>query len=252
MTPETTLGPDWLQLLSLVPIAFLGALVYGVTGFGSALVTIPLATHVVPLPFALATYAVVDWLTSIRVGLEKPRLIVRGEWLRISSTIVIGSTLGMTALFHLPRHGLMIALGVFIIAYAFYALTVRGEGRTVSQRWAYMAGVGGGLSGTLFGAGGPPYAIYLTHRPLSKDHYRATMSATSVVSITIRVIAYAVTGLLLDKTVWLAAILSVPAAMAGLYVGTKIFHRIDRATLARAIAVLLLATGVALIGRAVA
>ena len=78
------------------------------------------------------------------------------------------------------------------------------------------------------------------------------MSATSVVSITIRVIAYAATGLLLDKTVWLAALLAIPAATAGLYVGTKIFHRIDRATLARAIAVLLLATGVALIGRAVA
>ncbi|MFM9887358.1 MAG: sulfite exporter TauE/SafE family protein [Burkholderiales bacterium] len=243
--------PGWLELAALIPIAFLGALLYGITGFGSALVTIPLATHVVSLPFALAIYAVVDWLTSMRVGIENPRLIVKGEWLRISSTIVIGSALGMTALFHLPRHGLMIALGVFIIAYALYALAVRGEGRTVSQRWAYVAGIGGGLSGTLFGAGGPPYAIYLTHRPLSKDHYRATMSATSVVSITIRVIAYTVTGLLLDKTVWLMAALSLPAAMAGLYMGTKIFHRIDRATLARAIALLLLATGATLIGRAV-
>jgi uncharacterized membrane protein YfcA len=240
----------WLELAALIPIAFLGALLYGITGFGSALVTIPLATHVVSLPFALAIYAVVDWLTSMRVGIENPRLIVKGEWLRISSTIVIGSTLGMTALFHLPRHGLMIALGLFIIVYALYALAVRGEGRTVSQRWAYVAGIGGGLSGTLFGAGGPPYAIYLTHRPLSKDHYRATMSATSVVSITIRVIAYTVTGLLLDKIVWLMAALSLPAAMAGLYLGTKIFHRINRATLARGIAVLLLATGVTLIGRA--
>ncbi len=243
--------PTWFELAALIPIAFLGALVYGVTGFGSALVTIPLATHLVSLPFALAIFAVVDWLTSMRVGIANRQLVVKAEWLRVSSTIIIGSTIGIIALFHLPRRGLMIALGVFIVAYSIYALSARGEGRTVSRRWAYFAGAGGGLSGTLFGAGGPPYAIYLSHRPLSKDEYRATMSATSVVSITIRVVAYTVTGLLLDKTVWLMAALSIPAVMAGLYVGTRIFHRINRVTLARAIAGLLLATGSMLIARGI-
>lgn len=243
--------PNWLELAALIPIAFLGALMYGITGFGSALVTIPLATHVVPLQFALAIFAVVDWITSMRVGVENPRLIVKSEWLRISSTIIIGSTLGMTALFHLPRHGAMLALGVFIFAYSLYALVVRGEGPQVNRRWSYLAGVGGGLSGTLFGAGGPPYAIYLSHRPLTKDQYRATMSATSVVSITLRIIAYTVTGLLINQTVWLMALLSLPAAMAGLYFGTKVFHRVNRATLARAIAVVLMVAGGSLIWRAI-
>jgi uncharacterized protein len=243
--------PTWLELAALIPIAFLGALMYGITGFGSALVTIPLATHVVPLQFALAIFAVIDWITSMRVGVENPRMIVKSEWLRISSTIIIGSTLGMTALFHLPRHGAMLALGVFIVVYSFYALVVRGEGPKVNRKWSYLAGVGGGLSGTLFGAGGPPYAIYLSHRPLTKDQYRATMSATSVVSITIRVIAYTVTGLLINQTVWLMALLSLPAAMAGLYFGTKVFHRVNRATLARAIAVVLLVAGGSLIWRAI-
>ena len=76
------------------------------------------------------------------------------------------------------------------------------------------------------------------------------MSATSVVSITIRVIAYTVTGLLINQTVWLMALLSLPAAMAGLYFGTKVFHRVNRATLARAIAVVLLVAGGSLIWRA--
>ena len=41
-------------------IAFFGALIFGITGFGSALVTIPLATHLVPLAFALPLFAVAD------------------------------------------------------------------------------------------------------------------------------------------------------------------------------------------------
>ena len=242
--------PAWFELAALIPIAFLGALMYGITGFGSALVTIPLATHLVPLPVAPAIFAVVDWVTSVRVGVENLRRIVKSEWLRISSTIIIGSTLGVTALHHLPRHGAMMALGVFIVAYSLYALKVRGEGPEVHRRWSYLAGVGGGLSGTLFGAGGPPYAIYLSDRPLTKDEYRATMSATSVVNITLRIIAYTVTGPLIDQTVWLMALLSLPAAMAGLYFGTKVFHRVNRATLARAIAVVLLVAGGSLIWRA--
>jgi len=243
--------PTWVDIALLVPLAFAGAFVYGVTGFGSSLVSIPLATHFVPLPFALATFCVIDWITSIRVMVERPRNIVRGEWVRMASTIIIGSVLGMTALFHLPRGGAMLALGVFVIAYAVYAMASRRDGPVVDQRWAYVAGVGGGVSGTLFGAGGPPYAIYLTHRPVTKEQYRATLSATSVVSISIRLVAYIVTGLLADADAWLAAACTFPGAMAGLWAGTRIFHRINRVTMVRFIALLLLVMGASLIVRAV-
>jgi len=45
--------------------------------------------------------------------------------------------------------------------------------------------------GTLFGAGGPPYAIYLSHRPLTKEQFRATMTLTTIFSIGLRLIAFA-------------------------------------------------------------
>jgi uncharacterized membrane protein YfcA len=45
------------EVAALAAIAFLGALVFGITGFGAALVTIPLATRLVPLKFALALFA---------------------------------------------------------------------------------------------------------------------------------------------------------------------------------------------------
>ena len=66
----------------LAAIAFAGALIFGITGFGSALITIPLATHFVPLPFALALFAVVDLSCALTVGLENPKNEVRAEWTR--------------------------------------------------------------------------------------------------------------------------------------------------------------------------
>ena len=66
-----------LALLAL--LAFGGAFIFGVTGFGSALLTIPLATQLVSLPFAPAMFSVLDCFTAWRVGLENPRAAVATE-----------------------------------------------------------------------------------------------------------------------------------------------------------------------------
>ena len=51
----------------LVPIAFAGSLVYGLTGFGSGLITVPLAGLFFDLPFVLAVFALIDGLNAVRV-----------------------------------------------------------------------------------------------------------------------------------------------------------------------------------------
>ena len=48
--------PLW-DVLALGLFAFIGSLVFGITGFGAALLSIPLALHIVPLKFALAVFA---------------------------------------------------------------------------------------------------------------------------------------------------------------------------------------------------
>ncbi len=243
---------DYGTLAALAAIAFAGAVVYGITGFGSALVTIPLATHLVPLTFALAMFSVVDLANSLRIGLENPRHAVKAEVVRMAPMIVVGLAIGVTLLVNLPRKGSMLALGVFIAAYAVYSLARRTSMGTVSRRWAYFAGAAGGLTGSLFGAGGPPYAIYLSHRPLTKEEFRATLTFTSMFSIGLRVLAFIVAGLLIDLKAWIAAAVAIPAALAGIAVATRIFRLISRETLARLVALMLLAMGVSLVARALA
>ena len=92
--------------------------------------------------------------------------------------------------------------------------------------------------------------IYLSQRGLSKEAFRATLGLVTMTSISLRVVAFLLTGLLLDSQVWLAAALAVPAALAGITVGRRIFLRVSREQLARAIAVLLLASGSSLVFRA--
>ena len=238
------------EYLLLAAIAFLGSIVFGATGFGAALVAMPLATHLVPLPFALAVYALADIANSYSVGLEKPKNAVRSEYLRLVPMILVGTLAGVTVLVNLPRAASMVALGAFVIAYAAYALFPRESQRVIAQGWAWLAGFAGGITSTLFGAGGPPYVIYLSQRGLTKEQYRATMGFATMTSISVRAVAFTLTGILLVPDVWQKALAAVPAGLAGIWVARKMFVRISRDMLLRVVAALLVVSGISLISRA--
>jgi uncharacterized membrane protein YfcA len=246
-----TFSPAEIALLAAA--GFAGAIVYGITGFGTALVTIPIATHMVSLPFALALYVLMDFSTALRVGFENPRNAVKGEWTRMVPAILAGTATGVTLLVNLPRQAATMALGIFVIAFATYSLASRPESRRrLAAGWAYPAGFAGGLTSTLFGAGGPPYAMYLSHRGLTKEQYRATMGFATLTSISMRAVAFVVTGFLLDPKVWLYALAVIPAGLAGLWAAGHLFRRISRPVLMRVVALMLLASGVSLVVRALA
>lgn len=234
----------------LAGLAFIGALVVGVTGFGSALITIPLATHFVPLQFALPLFALVDCSTAFGVGLENPRNAARDEWRRLVPMILAGTALGVTLLVNLPRALGMGLLGAFVLAYALYTLVRHGPARVIDPRWAWLAGLCGGVTSSVFGAGGPAYAIYLASRGLSKEQFRATMGFAIMTSISVRIVAFLITGLLLDRAVWLTALVAVPSALAGLWIARHLYLRISREALMRAVALILLASGGSLVYRA--
>jgi hypothetical protein len=239
------------ETAALAAIAFLGALIFGVTGFGAALVTIPLATHLVPLKFALALFVLADLGAALMVGLENPKNALRAEWTRLVPMILVGTALGVTLLVNLPRAAGMLLLGLFVLAFALLTLLRRTHARIVSARWAWVAGLAGGITSTVFGAGGPPYAIYLSQRGLTKEQFRATLAFATMTSISLRLIAFLLTGLLLDLEVWVKALAVVPACLFGIWAARKIFLRISRDMLMRVVALMLLASGSSLIFRAV-
>ena len=113
-----------------------------------------------------------------------------------------------------PTRVLSKTLGALVIALGIYQLLppsfrpARG-----SRIAATYCGFLGGLLGTLFGTGGPFYAIYLHARALDRTTFRATFSLNFLIDGGIRLIAYAVMGLLPRETLLhIAAALPIAAA----------------------------------------
>lgn len=239
---------DALMFVALV--IFAGYLIFGVTGFGASPITIPVLVHVFPLTFVLPLAALLDLASALALGFHTRRRADSRELLTLVPFTLVGLILGVTLLVRLPRDATLLALGLFVCAYAGHTVLRRDTARRLSRRWAAPAGIVGGVVGALFGMGGPPYVMYLAGRIPEPAGRRATISQMVILNVGLRVVAFALAGLLLSRTLWLVVALLLPVAGAGLWVGNRIHVRLAPATAARCIGALLLLTGAALIARA--
>jgi uncharacterized protein len=225
-------------------------IIFGISAFGAALVTVPVLSHFFPLDFVLPVCVLLDVSAALAMGRRFSRDSDYSELKWLAPTSLVGAVLGVTLLVNLPRQGTLAALGVFLLAYGAYTLR-RGEAvGTVSGWWAPVAGLCGGTMGTLFGSGAPPYAIYLSRRLQDKRVLRATLSNMVLLSTTIRALVFAVGGLMLaDRLIVFVVLL--PFALLGLWYGNRLHGRISREQVLRFMSVVLLLMGVSLLARAV-
>lgn len=226
-----------------------GYVVFGLTGFGASLITIPVLSHLYPVPFVLALAGVLDLGSALLIGLRRRReaAIAEIKWLVPFS--IVGAVLGVTLLVSLPREATLIGLGCFIGGYGLYGLLERGRRRLVGQAWAPIAGTLGGATGTLFGMGGPPYLIYLTRRIDDKTRLRATMSVMVSFSLVTRLIVFGAVGLLLQPQLFGALLWFIPATALGLWIGSRLHVGISNEAMLRVLYLLLLGCGISLVLR---
>jgi uncharacterized membrane protein YfcA len=109
-------------------------------------------------------------------------------------------------------------------------------------------GTVGGMFGALFGSGGFLYAIYLNSR-LPKEAARATQSALISCSTVVRLSLFAVAGVYAELPLLVLALCLLPAMAVGLWIGRRLTLRLSREAFVRLVTWLVLASGIALIGR---
>ena len=245
--PPETLIPETLIIAALV--IFVGYTIFGATGFGASPITIPVLAHVLPLTFVLSLAALLDLSSGLALGFHTRRQADTRELLTLIPFTLVGLTLGVTLLVRLPRNATVLALGLFVCVYALHVMLGRRTARRLSRRWAAPAGVLGGIVGALFGMGGPPYVVYITGRIPDPAVQRATISQMVILNVGLRVVAFALAGLLLSRALWIAVMLLLPVAWAGVWVGNRAHGSLTPAKMARMIGAALFLTGVALIVR---
>ncbi|TDF78442.1 sulfite exporter TauE/SafE family protein [Pseudomonas sp. H9] len=237
---------EWLWILLGVGAAYI---VFGVAGFGTALVAGPVLINFMPLSRIIPLLVLLDFVAAFGNWLPTRKAVARAELFRLLPCMALGCSLGVVFLLSLKSDLLMLGMGLFVSAYALYSLTVSVRPTQLSAAWSVPMGTAGGLFGALFGSGGFLYAIYLNARLLSQEQARATQSALISCSTVVRLSLFLVAGVYADLPLLLLALCLVPMMVAGLCLGRRLTLGMSRETFVRLITWLVLASGLALIGR---
>ena len=238
--------------LLLAPIAFLASFVYANLGFGAGIVAIPAATLFLDLRFTIAVLVMQEIVGSLRLVSVTRGQALRGEWLRLVSMAMLGTAAGVVLLVNAPVRWLILGLGVFVLLYLASTRIRAIQGARIGRGWAWPAGFVSGACSAMFGAGGPPYVIYLNLRRYDVGPTRATLGAVGVANLVLRVAAFGFAGLFAQPGVLITGLALLPVTALGIYVGERVRNRVS-ARLIRGLAyAVLFVAAIGLIGRALA
>ncbi|MDG5766256.1 sulfite exporter TauE/SafE family protein [Balneolales bacterium ANBcel1] len=233
----------FLILPALATIAFF---VKGLTGFGPALIFIPVgALLFAPQPIIVASSfldlaaGLIMWRT---VGSIRKVPFLAG----IIGAMAAGTVIGVFLLTWVPADTYRFLLGLVVLLLGLWFALFRSrihQDRLRNQLpdtcdrkdigFSTLAGVLGGL----FGISGPPILWHLGRR-FRMNTFRDLLIVVFVFAAVARIVSFSAAGLVTTESALYAAA-SAPGLFAGLYLGQKVFLRIDEALFSRSVGAVL-------------
>lgn len=206
---------------------FIGGLVNGITGFGAAMAAMPFVLMGMDLKQAIPACSLMVLVVSLEQGWRYKGF---ADWPRVMPLIwgaVPGAFAGALALRFLPPNYLKMALGCFLVCYAFWGLFLEGvRPLTVSRAWGYVAGFLSTTFGTAFSFNGPPLAVYTTLSGWNKETSKAGLAVFFIITCVLMITSQVLAGMhsLATITLMLGAI---PCSLVGALLGFRVARRLD-------------------------
>lgn len=229
-------------------VAVLAALAQAVTGFGSALLAVPLLTIVVGPHAAVVSVTALSAALSAYAVVRERRHVAWNAVVPTSVAALVGMPLGLLALLWLDTRTLTMFMGLVLLA--FVVVLVRGvrlpRSRTVDVGAGFLSG--GLLTST--GVNGPPLVAAFQAMDLERATYRATLLAILCVQDLIAVSGFGLLGQI--TPVCLVVIgAGLPGMALGWAVGDRLFSRFAAGQFRRVVLVMLTLSACVAIGQAV-
>ncbi|ANP88654.1 sulfite exporter TauE/SafE family protein [Rhizobium leguminosarum] len=220
-------------IYALMAFAFIAGLARGFSGFGAALIFIPLGGAIVGPKLISPILLVIDGIATL--GMIPPAW--RGANRREVLIMAAGAALGV------PAGTAMLALldptilrwSITIIAIALLALLVSG--------WRYHGAPSAPLSSGAAQLGGPPVVAYWLGGKSDFTRVRANVVLYFSISSVFSAISYYIGGLFVPAVFALTVVI-LPSYMVGLYGGSKLFGLAEERTFRIACYVLIAAAAI--------
>lgn len=232
---------EWLGPIGVV---LLGYTVLGLTGFGSALVIVPLLAWQWPLPEVVALTLLMDVPASaFHSGLNWRQVQWRELW-RLLPGLALGTVAGLWLMQHLQARWPLLLLGLYVAAVGFNALRAQpAQARKPASAWAWPVGTAIGLVEMLFGTAGPLVVAWLSRRLSDVKDIRASIPMIITVAASTVLLGMTWEGRLGSAVLWQRWGVLIGVALVGVWLGHRVAHRVPVARLRQIICALLVVSG---------
>ena len=239
---------------AIAGIVFVAAVLQRAVGFGFALLAVPLMAFVVPTKSAVVIVFLNGTVTCAWLTLRLRRQIEWPTARRLGLGAIVGAPIGVIILSAIAASTLRLALGVTTCVAAIWIIVtsrrMNSEPVLPHRSTTFLMGFASGVLNTSLATNGPPLVYELRRTGFHDDRFRATISAVFLLSNLIGLPLLAVAGLITTFDLALAACSLVPC-LAGIVVGSGISRRMEPSHFAWAVDVLLMATGLLTISKAI-
>jgi uncharacterized membrane protein YfcA len=234
--------------VGLAGTSFAAALLQAVSGFGFAVLAVPLYLLLVDPAQAVQLAIILSTALSFAVVPGLRRTIAPALLLRLSVGSLAGVPIGLFAFRYADRLLVRLVVGATILA---FAVIMAGFRRRGGRPWApfcrtqtrdLAAGAVAGIATALVGMAGPPVLIYLLLAGTAAQTVRATLLAFFALSYGATVASHAATIGIPGPT-WVAASILAPFALLGGFTGRPIGDRLGSDSFAILAIALLAAAG---------
>jgi uncharacterized membrane protein YfcA len=226
---------------------FIGGMTTGIAGFAMGLVVSGIWLHILT-PIQTAALIVGYALLAQSYSIWKLRQAM--SWRKVTPFLIggaVGVPIGALLLTYINPAHLRIGVGVLLVLYSIYSLA-KPALKPVGGGVPADTGIGflNGLLGGLTGLGGIVVTVWVQLRGLPKDVQRAIFQPVILAAQAMTAISLAFAGAYTTETIKLY-LYGVPALAAGVWIGLKLYGKLDEAAFRKVILVLLLVSGLSLI-----
>lgn len=221
-------------LIAAFGVVLLGAFAQSVSGFGFALVTVPLLAMVVDPATAVVIAAVTGIGLSLAVAVRERRHVRWPVAGALSATALFGVPIGLLVLVTLPQRSLSVLIALVVLGCV--ALVWSGARIRTGRVGIGAVGVLVGVLTTATGTNGPPLVAVFHCLGYDPRTLRATLAAVFSGAGLIGLAGFAVAGRI-DAEVLRLSLAALPAVPLGWWLGNLLFDRISPAVFRRIILV---------------
>ncbi|MCI0507535.1 MAG: sulfite exporter TauE/SafE family protein [Gammaproteobacteria bacterium] len=213
------------ELYLIISIVMLAGFIQGLSGFGSAIIAIPLLTFFLDIK---TTVALVTML-GIIIGLINTReLIQHSQYRRLAPLLassLCGIPVGVIFITSVQEDAVLLILSILLVSYSLYTMRGLKIGFFSHPSFAYIAGFFSGWLGATLSISGPPVILYTTAQNWTAKEKKSVLASYFLLVSILTAIGFYISGMLNDEVMILFGYSVIPL-IAGTYLGILAFNKI--------------------------